>query len=96
MELPLSGHKETRMPESPSFSSRVQNYNSDNVFARLSCDTYNFQGTAQDREKAMRAFLDNLARAIEGRTEKKKAGVFLRGGSPRRSMSSCTIEELVG
>lgn len=67
IELAVSGHGELRALELPSFSiSRVQSYIPDSVAARLSCGSSNSQLTAQEREKAMRALLNNLARAIEG------------------------------
>jgi hypothetical protein len=58
------------MREAPELSiSRVQNYMPDNVLARLSYDASNLQVTVEDREKAMKAILDNLARFVEGKRE---------------------------
>jgi hypothetical protein len=58
------------MPESPDLSiHRVQSYMPDNVSARLSCQAPNLQTTLENREKAMRTFLDKLVSLMEARGE---------------------------
>lgn len=67
---PVRDLNETRKPNSRDLSTRrVQSYTPDNVFVRLSCGAPNLQASTKDREYAMKAIVDNLAKVIEGKRE---------------------------